>query len=43
MAEPEDVANAIAFLASEGARRITGQTLVIDGGVTSRFPFRFDQ
>ena len=40
MALPEDVAGAIAFLSSELARRITGQTLVIDGGVTTRFPFR---
>ena len=42
MALPEDVAGAIAFLSSEWARRITGQTLVIDGGVSTRFPFRFE-
>jgi NAD(P)-dependent dehydrogenase (short-subunit alcohol dehydrogenase family) len=30
--EPEDVASAVAFLASEEARFITGQTLLIDGG-----------
>jgi NAD(P)-dependent dehydrogenase (short-subunit alcohol dehydrogenase family) len=42
MALPEDVAHAIAFLGSDLARRITGQTLVIDGGVTTRFPFRFE-
>lgn len=30
--EPEDVANAVAFLLSDEARRITGQTLVVDGG-----------
>ncbi len=30
---PEDVANAIAFLASEEARYITGQVLAIDGGL----------
>ena len=42
MALPEDVAAAIAFLSSGLARRITGQTLVIDGGVTTRFPFRFE-
>jgi len=42
MALPEDVASAIAFLSSEAARRITGQTLVIDGGLTTRFPFRFE-
>jgi NAD(P)-dependent dehydrogenase (short-subunit alcohol dehydrogenase family) len=42
MALPEDVAGAIAFLSSELARRITGQALVIDAGVTTRFPFRFE-
>ena len=31
---PEDVAGAVAFLLSEQASWITGQTLVIDGGVT---------
>ncbi|MFH0962521.1 MAG: SDR family oxidoreductase [Planctomycetota bacterium] len=30
--EPEDVANAVIFLCSEAARRITGQTLVCDSG-----------
>lgn len=30
--EPEDVAPAVLFLASEGARFITGETLVVDGG-----------
>jgi 2-deoxy-D-gluconate 3-dehydrogenase len=42
MALPEDVAHAIAFLGSDLARRITGQTLVVDGGVSTRFPFRFE-
>lgn len=32
--EPEDVAAAIVFLASPGARHITGQTLIVDGGET---------
>lgn len=32
IAEPEDVAGAVAFLASADARYITGQTLLIDGG-----------
>lgn len=31
-AEPEDIANAITFLASEEARCITGQLLVVNGG-----------
>lgn len=30
--DPEDVARAVAYLASEDARKITGTTLVIDGG-----------
>jgi NAD(P)-dependent dehydrogenase (short-subunit alcohol dehydrogenase family) len=32
VAEPEDIAAAIAFLCSNDARHITGQSLVIDGG-----------
>jgi NAD(P)-dependent dehydrogenase (short-subunit alcohol dehydrogenase family) len=39
MAEPEDVAGAALFLCSALARRITGQTLVVDGGTTTRFPY----
>jgi NAD(P)-dependent dehydrogenase (short-subunit alcohol dehydrogenase family) len=31
---PEDVSGAVAFLASDDAAWITGQTLVIDGGIT---------
>ena len=34
--EPDDVAGAILFLASEAARHITGQVLVVDGGETIR-------
>jgi 3-oxoacyl-[acyl-carrier protein] reductase len=30
---PEDIAHAVAFLASDGARYITGQVLVVDGGM----------
>lgn len=33
-----DIANAVLFLVSQGARHITGQTLVIDGGWTSVSP-----
>ncbi len=32
--EPEDVAKAVAFLASENAKYITGQVLAVDGGLT---------
>lgn len=35
MAEPEEVAGAIAYLASDAARFITGSELVIDGGYTA--------
>lgn len=34
MGTPEDVAHAVAFLASEGAGFITGTTIVVDGGQT---------
>lgn len=34
MAEPEDVARVVAFLCTEEARHITGQVIVIDGGMT---------
>jgi NAD(P)-dependent dehydrogenase (short-subunit alcohol dehydrogenase family) len=32
IAEPEDVAGLVAYLASAEARFVTGQTLLIDGG-----------
>ena len=34
--KPADIAGAVAFLASEDASFITGQTLVVDGGLTSQ-------
>jgi len=34
VAEPEDVAHVITFLCSEEARHITGQTVVVDGGLS---------
>ena len=37
--EPEDIAGALLFLTSDLARRVNGQTLVVDGGTISRFPF----
>jgi len=37
-ARVEDIANAALFLVSDGAKHITGQTLIIDGGWTSVSP-----
>jgi len=34
MGAPEDIANAMLYLASDAARWVTGQTLVVDGGAT---------
>jgi NAD(P)-dependent dehydrogenase (short-subunit alcohol dehydrogenase family) len=35
MATPEEVAAAVAFLVSPAGRSITGQTIIIDGGLTA--------
>jgi len=32
--DPEDIANVISFLGSEKAGYMTGQTLIVDGGLT---------
>ena len=34
IAEPEDVANVVTFLCSDDARHITGQVILVDGGLT---------
>lgn len=38
LGEPEDIAEAAAFLASDAARNITGQVIVSDGGCASHVP-----
>ncbi len=37
--QPVDIARVVAFLCSDDARYIIGQTLVVDGGTTSWMPF----
>ena len=38
-AQPEDVANAVVFLASERAAQVTGVVFPIDGGTTAGPPY----
>ncbi len=42
VSEPRDIAAALTFLASGLARTITGQTLVIDAGATTAYPYQMD-
>jgi NAD(P)-dependent dehydrogenase (short-subunit alcohol dehydrogenase family) len=39
VAQPSDIAAAILFLASDLSAYVTGQTLVVDGGVGAKFPY----
>ena len=38
LATPDDIARVVAFLASDLAAYVTGQTLAVDGGATAQFP-----
>jgi NAD(P)-dependent dehydrogenase (short-subunit alcohol dehydrogenase family) len=38
LGEPDDIAEVVAFLASDAARNITGQVIVADGGLASHVP-----
>jgi NAD(P)-dependent dehydrogenase (short-subunit alcohol dehydrogenase family) len=38
LGEPEDIAHAVAFLASDEARYINGHNLVVDGGTVAHVP-----
>jgi 3-oxoacyl-[acyl-carrier protein] reductase len=40
---PIDIANGVLFLSSSLAARVTGQTLVVDGGATTRSPWGFNE
>ncbi|MCP4906117.1 MAG: SDR family oxidoreductase [bacterium] len=39
LADPEDIGGAISFLVSDLAKKVTGQSIIVDGGWTTRFPY----
>jgi NAD(P)-dependent dehydrogenase (short-subunit alcohol dehydrogenase family) len=42
LGEPDDIAAAVAFLASDDAAYITGQTISVDGGLLAHMPYMKD-
>jgi glucose 1-dehydrogenase len=40
MAEPEEIASVVAFLAGDGASSVTATTIVADGGIMHSSPER---
>ena len=38
LGQPDEIAKAVVFLASDLASYITGQTVIVDGGATAQFP-----
>ncbi len=38
MIQPEEIADTVLWLASPGARNVTGQTIIVDGGATAGYP-----
>ena len=42
-AEPDEVADAVVFIASEQSSFITGQTLYVDGGLWSQVPWPYEK
>src|SRR5699024_5384240 len=39
LGEPSEVASVIRFLATTASRHVSGQSIVIDGGLSIRFPY----